>query len=67
MQPSRNEIGKQSADPVRFPAFSMPYPDAGPALVSGRVAAAVMTEPFATQLAENYGAVTLADLSGSRT
>ncbi len=45
----------------------MPYPDAGPALVSGRVAAAVMTEPFATQLAENYGAVTLADLSGSRT
>jgi len=56
-------INKNSPDPVKFPDFSMPYPDAAPALVSGRVAAAVMTEPFATQLAENYGAVTIADLS----
>ncbi len=58
---------KSAADPVEFPAFDMPYPNAAPALVSGKVAAAVMSEPFATQAAEDYGAVTVADLSSGAT
>ncbi len=55
------------AGAVAFPAFSMPYPNAAPALVSGKVAAAVMSEPFATQAEEKYGAVTLADLDAGAT
>jgi NitT/TauT family transport system substrate-binding protein len=56
-----------TARAVRFPSFSMPYPDAAPALVSKKVAAAVMSEPFVTQAAENYGAVTIADLDAGAT
>lgn len=56
-----------AADAVTFPAFSMPFPNAAPALVSGKVAAAVMSEPFATQAEEKYGAVTLADLNAGAT
>jgi NitT/TauT family transport system substrate-binding protein len=52
---------------VGFPSFSMPYPDASPALVSGKVAAAVMSEPFVTQAEENYGAIPLADLDSGAT
>jgi NitT/TauT family transport system substrate-binding protein len=52
---------------VGFPSFSMPYPDAAPALVSGKVDAAVMSEPFVTQAEENYGAVPLADLDSGAT
>jgi NitT/TauT family transport system substrate-binding protein len=56
-----------AADAVGFPAFPMPYPDAAPALVSGKVAAAVMSEPYVTQAEENYGAVALADLDSGGT
>ena len=56
-----------AAGAVGFPAFSMPYPDAAPALVSGKVAAAVMSEPYVTQAEENYGAVALADLDSGAT
>lgn len=56
-----------AADAVTFPAFSMPYPNAAPALVSGKVAAAVMSEPFVTQAEEKYGAVALADLDAGAT
>jgi NitT/TauT family transport system substrate-binding protein len=52
---------------VSFPAFSMPYPDASPALVSRQVAAAVMSEPFATQVAEQHGAIAIADLDSGAT
>jgi NitT/TauT family transport system substrate-binding protein len=52
---------------VGFPGFSMPYPDAAPALVSGKVAAAVFSEPFVTQAEENYGAIPLADLDSGVT
>ena len=52
---------------VGFPSFSMPYPDAAPALVSGKVAAAVLSEPFVTQAEENYGAVPVADLDSGAT
>ncbi|HEX9041098.1 MAG TPA: ABC transporter substrate-binding protein [Trebonia sp.] len=54
-------------DAVGFPAFSMPFPDASPALVSGKVAAAVLSEPFVSQAEEHYGAETLADLDSGAT
>ena len=50
-----------------FPTFSMPYPDASPALVSGKVAAAVLSEPFVSQAEEKYGAVQLVDLDSGAT
>lgn len=56
-----------AAGSVMFPRFRMPYPNAAPALVSGKVAAAVMSEPFATAAAEDYGAVTVADLGSGAT
>ena len=57
--------GRKNA--VGFPSFSMPYPDASPALVSGKVAAAVMSEPFVTQAEERYGALPIADLDSGAT
>jgi NitT/TauT family transport system substrate-binding protein len=59
--------GGTADDAVRFPTFSMPYPDAAPALVNKQVAAAVMSEPFVTQAEDNYGAVTVADLDAGAT
>jgi NitT/TauT family transport system substrate-binding protein len=53
---------KSSADSVMFPRSPVPFPNAGQALLSHQVDAAVMTEPFASQWAEKYGAVTIADL-----
>jgi NitT/TauT family transport system substrate-binding protein len=59
--------GGSAARAVRFPTFSMPYPDAAPALVAKKVAAAVMSEPFVTQATESYGAVVVADLDAGAT
>jgi NitT/TauT family transport system substrate-binding protein len=56
-----------AADAVTFPAFSMPFPNAAPALESGKVAAAVLSEPFVTQAEEQVGAVPLADLDAGAT
>lgn len=56
-----------AAGAVSFPGFSMPYPDAMPALASGKVAAAVMSEPYVTQAEERYGATALADLDSGAT
>lgn len=56
-----------SGNAVGFPGFSMPYPDASPALVSGQVAAAVMSEPFVSQAEEKYGAIPLVDLDSGAT
>jgi NitT/TauT family transport system substrate-binding protein len=58
---------KGAAGAVTFPAFSMPFPNAAPALESGRVAAAVLSEPFVTQAEEQVGAVPLADLDAGAT
>jgi NitT/TauT family transport system substrate-binding protein len=53
---------RSARDSVMFPRTPVPFPDAGPALLSHQVDAAVVTEPFASQWAEKYGAVTIADL-----
>jgi NitT/TauT family transport system substrate-binding protein len=56
-----------AADSVMFPRAPVPFPNPGPALLAHQVDAAVMTEPFASQWAEKYGAVTIADLDAGAT
>lgn len=55
-----------SANSVMWPKPGFPFPATTP-LASGQVAAADMTEPFATQMAQQYGAVTIADLDAGAT
>jgi NitT/TauT family transport system substrate-binding protein len=55
-----------SANSVMFPPAGFPFPATQP-LASGQVAAADMSEPFATLMAEQYGAVTIADLDKGAT
>ena len=49
-----------SASSVMFPTGDFPFPASQP-LATGKVAAAILAEPYATQMAEQYGAVTIAD------
>jgi NitT/TauT family transport system substrate-binding protein len=67
---TQNGIGTgtkgSSASSVAFPAAGFPFPATQP-LVSGQVAAADMSEPFATLAAEQYGAITIADLDSGAT
>lgn len=55
-----------SANSVMFPTGNFPFPASQP-LASGQVAAAILAEPYATQMAEQYGAVTIADLDTGAT
>jgi NitT/TauT family transport system substrate-binding protein len=55
-----------SASSVMFPTGDFPFPASQP-LASGKVAAAILAEPYATQMAEQYGAVTIADLDTGAT
>jgi NitT/TauT family transport system substrate-binding protein len=52
-----------SANSVMFPQTQIPFFELGQALVSGQVAAAIIGEPLASQMEEQYGAVTIADLN----
>ncbi|MBO0805202.1 MAG: ABC transporter substrate-binding protein [Nocardiopsaceae bacterium] len=54
-------------DSVRFPSAPIPFPMMGAALASGKVAAAALPEPFATEIMQKYGAVPLADLNQGAT
>jgi len=53
---------RSSASSVMLPRTQIPFTERGQALVSGQIAAAIIAEPLASQLAEQYGAVTIADL-----
>jgi NitT/TauT family transport system substrate-binding protein len=56
-----------AADAVMLPADpNFPFPAAQP-LVSGKVTAAIMSEPFATQLAQQEGASVIADTDAGAT
>lgn len=56
-----------SASAVMLPGDPLfPFPASQP-LVDGQVAAAVMSEPFATELAQQYGATTIADTDSGAT
>jgi NitT/TauT family transport system substrate-binding protein len=56
-----------AAGSVTLPSdTNFPFPASQP-LVSGQVSAAIMSEPFATQLAEQYGATVIADTNSGAT
>jgi NitT/TauT family transport system substrate-binding protein len=58
---------RPSPNSVTLPAdTNFPFPASQP-LISGQVSAAIMSEPFATQLAEQYGASIIADTNSGAT
>jgi NitT/TauT family transport system substrate-binding protein len=59
-----NGVNPKSVD---FPAQPIPFPQMGGMLASGKVSAAVLPEPFASQAEQQYGAVPLADLNQGAT
>jgi NitT/TauT family transport system substrate-binding protein len=61
---NQNGVAPQS---VKFPAAPLAFPAMGSQLASGKIAAAVMPEPFASQAEQRYGAVPLADLNQGAT
>ncbi len=58
---------KTSANAVMFPKTDIPFTERGQALVSGQLAAAIISEPQASQMEEKYGAVVIADLNQGAT
>jgi NitT/TauT family transport system substrate-binding protein len=56
-----------SKSAVMLPRTNIPFQDFGPDLASGRLGATIMSEPFASQMAEQYGAVTIADMNSGST
>ena len=52
---------------VKFPKAPIPFPQMGQMLADGKVAAASLPEPFASQAEQKYGAVPLADLNQGAT
>jgi NitT/TauT family transport system substrate-binding protein len=52
---------------VKFPTTPIAFPLMGGMLASGKIAAAIMPEPFASQAEQDYGAVPLTDLNQGAT
>jgi NitT/TauT family transport system substrate-binding protein len=52
---------------VKFPKTPIPFPEMGQMLADGKVAAATLPEPFASQAEQQFGAVPLADLNQGAT
>src|SRR6185437_1463430 len=52
---------------VKFPKAPIPFPQMGQMLADGKIAAATLPEPFASQAEQQYGAVPLADLNQGAT
>jgi NitT/TauT family transport system substrate-binding protein len=52
---------------VRFPKEPVAFPALGSQLAGGKVSAAILPEPFASQAEQQYGAVPLADLDQGAT
>jgi NitT/TauT family transport system substrate-binding protein len=52
---------------VKFPTAPIPFPQMGGMLASGKVSAAILPEPFASQAEQQYGAVPLTDLNQGAT
>ena len=59
-----NGIAPSSVD---FPKAPIPFPLMAGQLAAGKIAAAIMPEPFASQAEQQYGAVPLADLNQGAT
>jgi NitT/TauT family transport system substrate-binding protein len=56
-----------SSSKVKFPRLPIPFPEMGQELQSGKIAAATLPEPFASQAEQQLGAVTVADLNQGAT
>ena len=52
---------------VKFPSKPIPFPQMAQKLQSGQVSAAILPEPFASEVEQQLGAVTLADLNQGAT
>jgi NitT/TauT family transport system substrate-binding protein len=52
---------------VKFPKTPIPFPEMGQMLADGKIAAASLPEPFASQAEQRYGAVPLTDLNQGAT
>jgi NitT/TauT family transport system substrate-binding protein len=61
---AENGITPKSVD---FPTAPIPFPQMGGMLASGKISAAILPEPFASQAEQQYGAVPLADLNQGAT
>ena len=56
-----------SPSTVKFPTQPIAFPLMGGMLASGKISAAILPEPFASQAEQQYGAVPLADLNQGAT
>jgi NitT/TauT family transport system substrate-binding protein len=52
---------------VKFPAAPISFPQMGSDLASGKISAAILPEPYASQAEQQYGAVPLTDLNQGAT
>jgi NitT/TauT family transport system substrate-binding protein len=52
---------------VHFPTQAIAFPDMGQELAQGKIAAATLPEPFASEVEQQYGAVPLTDLNQGAT
>jgi NitT/TauT family transport system substrate-binding protein len=52
---------------VSYPGKPIPFPQMGQMLKSGQIGAAVLPEPFASEVQQQFGAVTVADLDQGAT
>ncbi|MGH3281434.1 MAG: ABC transporter substrate-binding protein [Trebonia sp.] len=62
-------LGQNGINPksVKFPSGPIAFPKMGGMLASGKIAAATLPEPFASQAEQQFGAVPLADLNQGAT
>jgi len=56
-----------NAAKVHFPTTEIPFPEMAGQLAAGKIDAAILPEPFASQAEQDYGAVPLADLDQGAT
>jgi len=61
---AENGVTPKSVD---FPTTPIPFPQMGGMLAAGKVSAAILPEPFASQAEQQYGAVPLTDLNQGAT
>ena len=59
-----NGVAPKSVD---FPTAPIPFPQMGGMLATGKIAAAILPEPFASEVEQQYGAIPLSDLNQGAT
>jgi NitT/TauT family transport system substrate-binding protein len=64
---SQSVLQENGISGVNYPSEDIPFPNMASFLSEGKISAAVMPEPFASQAMQNIGAVPLADLNQGAT